>query len=634
MILAVSVERASRERGFLSAEQAFDFLDGASEVLARSLDYEQTLEDVARLAVPDLADWCAIDVVQDDGSLRQITSRHPDPAKEELLLELRRRFRARVGGGAGVAAVVRTGEPEHVYDTGATPSADIELSDEERELYAKLAPRSYLIVPLITRARTLGALTLLSTREGRHYGAPDVRFARHLARRFALAIDSARLFEESRAARARAEFLVRAGEIFASSLDYEKTLQNVAEIAVPELVDWCTVQLRDEDGSIKQVAAAHADPAKVQLAWELQKRFPPDPEADTGAANVIRTGVTEHYPEITDQMIDEGVPDLEFREIVKGLGIRATIVAPLRARGEVFGAVTFVSAESGRRFTPDDISLVEEIARRAGMAADNARRATEDADIAHKLQAALLPSPRDLPAIPNVDLATQYNAAGQQNEVGGDFYDVFATPVEGEWIILIGDVSGKGAEAAAVTALARYTVRAAALESSEPSELLQKLNAVLLAQRQGREFCTACIARVVPWEDTVKLRCCLAGHPSPILLPEGGGAELIGTPGTLLGMFEDADLVDCDLDLGPGDGLVFYTDGVIEAGRPTEQLGDEGLAEALAEARPETPFEAVHLAETVARETQRNATRGGSELRDDVALVAIRVRAPVAAAVP
>src|SRR5438552_10779189 len=105
MILAVSVERASRDGGFLSAEQALDFLDGASEVLARSLDYERTLQDVARLAVPDLADWCAIDIVQDDGSLRQITSRHPDPPRQALLLELRRRFRANAGATADAPAV-------------------------------------------------------------------------------------------------------------------------------------------------------------------------------------------------------------------------------------------------------------------------------------------------------------------------------------------------------------------------------------------------------------------------------------------------------------------------------------------------------------------------------------------------
>src|SRR5918911_4147165 len=270
MMCGVSAERATgSDGGFLSAEQSLDFLDDASEVLARSLDYEQTLRDVARLAVPDLADWCAIDIVQPDGSLRQITSRHPDPEQEEFLMELRRRFRASVRESAGVAKVVRTGEPEHVPDTGALPVDAVALKPEERELYQRLSPRSYVIVPLVTRGRTIGALTLLSSREGRHYGRRDVEFARHLARRFALAIDNARLFDESREARSRAEFLVRAGEILSSSLDYEETLQNVAAIAVPELADWCTVQLLEEDGSIRQVAVAHADPAKVELAWEL-----------------------------------------------------------------------------------------------------------------------------------------------------------------------------------------------------------------------------------------------------------------------------------------------------------------------------------------------------------------------------
>ncbi|MEA2271457.1 MAG: hypothetical protein QOI98_165, partial [Solirubrobacteraceae bacterium] len=232
----VSDERATgSDDGFLTAEQALDFLDGASEVLARSLDYEQTLNDVARLTVPDVADWCASDIVQPDGSTRQITSKHPDPEQEELLMELRRRYRASVQGTAGAAKVIRTGEPDYVHDTGDTPVTTIEMSDDELELYSKLHPRSYMIVPLVTRARTIGALTMLSTRDGRHYGARDVEFANHLARRFALAIDNARLFDESRTARSRAEFLVRAGEILSSSLDYEQTLQNVAAIAVPEL---------------------------------------------------------------------------------------------------------------------------------------------------------------------------------------------------------------------------------------------------------------------------------------------------------------------------------------------------------------------------------------------------------------
>jgi serine phosphatase RsbU (regulator of sigma subunit) len=622
----VSAERATDgDGGFLSAERALAFLDHASEVLARSLDYEQTLQDVARLAVPELADWCAIDIVQPDGSLRQITSRHPEPEQESFLMELRRRFRANVRETAGVARVVRTGEAEHVVDTGTAPVDSVELKPEERDLYARLGPRSYVIVPLITRARTIGALTLLSTREDRHYGTGDVDFAHHLARRFALAIDNARLFDESRDARVRAEFLVRAGEILSGSMDYEETLQNVATIAVPELVDWCTVQLMDEDGSIRQVAAAHADPAKVQLAWELQERFPTDPGAPTGAPNVIRTGQTEVTPEITDELIDAGIADLEFRQIIKDLGLRSTITAPLRAHGRVFGAVTFVSAESGRRFGAEDVQLVEELARRAGIAVDNARLYTERGRIAHTLQTELLPT--DLPEIPFVEVAVRYLAAGELNEVGGDFYDIFPSAVEGEWMLVIGDVSGKGAEAAAVTALARYTLHAAALESSEPSDLLRKLNAALIAQRRGRDFVTACVALVIPREDRTRVRFSIAGHPPPVVLREDGSASLEGEPGTLLGIFEDPDLVDCSVELAPGDGILLYTDGVIEAGRPFAQLGEEGLAEALAAARPASAADAVDVAETVAIEAQ------DGPVRDDIALLAVRMGAPVPAGV-
>jgi serine phosphatase RsbU (regulator of sigma subunit) len=620
----VSAERAT-DGGFLSADEALRFLDGASEVLARSLDYEQTLNDVARLAVPDLADWCAIDVVQPDGSTRQITSLHPDPEQEELLMELRRRFRANVRGTAGAANVIRSGEPEHVYDTSDTPLDDLVLSDEERQLYARLHPRSYVIVPLITRGRTLGALTMLSTRDGRHYGSRDVEFAHHLARRFALAIDNARLFDESSAARRRAEFLVRAGEILSSSLDYEETLQNVATIAVPELADWCSVQLVEDDGSLRSVAVAHADPAKLAYAHELQERFPTDPEAPTGAPNVIRTGQTEVIQEITDDLIEAAVPDPEFRQIVRELGLRATITAPLRAHGRVFGAVGFVSAESGRPFTDDDVAMVEELARRAGTAVDNARLYTEGARIAHTLQAELLPT--DLPEIPFVEVAVRYRAAGELNEVGGDFYDIFPSSSAGEWMVVIGDVSGKGAEAAAVTALARYTLHAAALESSSPSELLRKLNAALMVQRRGRDFCTVCVARIRPGEERTDVCFSIAGHPPPVILRGDGRTEMPGEPGTLLGIFEDPELVDCEVHLDHGDSILLYTDGVIEAGRPVGQLGEEGLADALASARPASAAETVDVAETIAIEVQQGP------VRDDIALVAIRMGAPVAAAV-
>ncbi len=197
----------SAEFGVLGAEDALRFLDEVSAVLAGSLRYETTLAEIARLAVPALADWCAVDVVEEDGSLRQITSVHPDPEQEELLLELRRRFREQEGSRAGVRGVIATGEPELVADVRS--GAVIAMSEEEGAVYERMGPRSYLIVPLVARNRTIGALTFLSTRDGRHYGPGDVSFAMHLARRFALAIDNAGLYDAAERSPRPARHLLR-----------------------------------------------------------------------------------------------------------------------------------------------------------------------------------------------------------------------------------------------------------------------------------------------------------------------------------------------------------------------------------------------------------------------------------------
>ena len=422
----------TRARGVVDAQTALAFLAQASGVLAGSLDYEQTLQEVARLAVPEVADWCAVDIVQPDGSLRQITTGHPNPKHEALLLELRRRYRAEKRGTEGVQRVIETGKPELVSDVSG--GATMELGEHEGELYRELAPSSYMIVPLVARGRTLGALTFLSTREGSHYSEADLDFAQHLARRFALAVDNARLYDEAerswsmldslfgsapvglafydtelrcvRVNEAQAELSERPIEdylgrrieevegvrpelvaLFRRVLetgdpvtDYEltaptqtdplrqrhwliscapvrlaggppigvttavvdvterrelldrertATLRNVAHIAVPEIADWCSVQVVDDSGAIRQVAVAHADPEKERLGWELEKRFPPDPDARRGVPNVIRTGKTEVVNEISDELLDSAVSDPELRQIVVDLGLRASVVAPL-----------------------------------------------------------------------------------------------------------------------------------------------------------------------------------------------------------------------------------------------------------------------------------------------------------------
>src|SRR3954447_2542975 len=212
-------EAAETGQGVLSAEEALRFLDEAAAVLVGSLRYDQTLGRVAQLAVPLLADWCAVDILEEDGTLRQITSGHPDPEQEELLLELRKRYRAEKGATEGVARVIASGEPELQVDVrgGARP----EILAEEAELYERLGPKSYLIVPLVARGRTLGAMTILSTRQGRHYNEADLAFARHLARRFALAIDNARLYDEAETARGLLDNLFTTAPVGLALVDQE-----------------------------------------------------------------------------------------------------------------------------------------------------------------------------------------------------------------------------------------------------------------------------------------------------------------------------------------------------------------------------------------------------------------------------
>src|SRR3954447_21741402 len=671
----------------VSAPAALEFLTRAGMVLAGSLNYEQTLAHVVDLVVPEIADWCGVYLPDaGDGEEREITSRHADAELEAMIVDIRRRRRDG-GGGSESLRVLRTGESILVTDVSGRSDSD--LDERHRAPVERLAPRSYMIVPLRARGRVIGALTLLSTREGRHYGEQDLAFAETLAQRFALAIDNARLYEEAerslglldtlfatapvglafldveqryvrinpalaamngapvedhlgrrvidvpaplgpqlaalhreavetgearldregsgtladgevrhwiasctpvhglddqvigigvtviditerralleaeRAARLRADFLARAGEMLDESLDFEETLVNVANIAIPEVADWCAVSILDESGDLREVAVAHIDPDRRRLAQELSERFPPDPESPTGARRVVLTGETAYAPDITDEMLAAAIADPEYLALVRRLQLSSLIIAPMTARGRTFGALTFVSAESGRRFEAADVQLAEELARRAAVAIENSRLYTERTRIAHTLQVKLLPE--SLPEIPGVRLAARYRAAGELNEVGGDFYDVF--PRSGtDWALVVGDVSGKGAEAAAVTALARYTLRAAAMDDAPPSHALRRLNDAMLKDGSS-QFATVVLAYVAAAADGgLRVQIALGGHPPPLILRAGGELEALGTFGVLLGLLDDAPVFDTEFGMGPGDLMLLYTDGVIEAG--------------------------------------------------------------------
>lgn len=202
--------------------------------------------------------------------------------------------------------------------------------------------------------------------------------------------------------------------------------------------------------------------------------------------------------------------------------------------------------------------------------------------------------------------------------MGGDFYDLF--PLGGdEWVALLGDVSGKGAQAAAVTALARYTLRAAAVAGEDAPEMLGLLNEAMLTQLDGGEFCTVALCRIGVRDEAVEASMVLGGHLPPLLLRAGGAVEWVGVPGTLLGVEPELQVEAVDLQMEPGDTLLLYTDGVPEARRPDGRLGEEGLLE-IARAAGSEPLEA--FVEHVARAA---TPAEGDRAPDDVALLALRV---------
>jgi GAF domain-containing protein/anti-sigma regulatory factor (Ser/Thr protein kinase) len=602
-------EQSTHESGrVLDPQRALAFLAQASAVLARSLDYERTLQEVAQLAVPEFADWCAVDVVLPDGSLRQITSGHPDPRMEELLTELRTLYRAAKGRSEGAMYVIASGNSELRSDVEGLPRMDI--PEEVAELYEKLSPRSYMIVPLTARGRTIGALTFLSTIEGRHYGPHDLDFAQHLARRFGLAVDNARLYQEAEGARERLTFIAKASELLSASLELDQTLQQVAMLAVSSLADWCSIELLDDDRSLRNAATAHVDPEKVRLAQALRERYPIDPDDPAGVPNVIRTGRSELYAEITDELLVRGARDEEHLELMRGLGLRSVLIVPLTARGRTLGAITLVSAESGHTYGVDDLRFAEDLAHRAAVAVDNSRLYSREHRAAVTLQQSLLP--RQLPEVAGVEFAARYLPATSELDVGGDWYD--AIPLgDGSVGVAVGDVVGHGVEAAAVMGQFRNALRAYVLDGRGPDAAVERLNRLTRTFDQND---MATLVYVVLDTASGGFRFVRAGHPPPLILhPDGQVSQLNGQGALPVGVAPNVRYPATAMKLEPGATLLLYTDGLVERrGEPLED-GIGKLERVLAEA-PE-PLEELcdHLLAALAAEAERD---------DDICILAIR----------
>ena len=247
------------------------------------------------------------------------------------------------------------------------------------------------------------------------------------------------------------------------------------------------------------------------------------------------------------------------------------------------------------------------------------RRRAEQAvkAIAGTLQESLLPS--HLPVIPGIETAVDFRAAGRRHLVGGDFYDVFPRDDE-SWAVIVGDVLGKGATAAATTGLARYTLRAAAVQESQPSRILRLLNDAILRQSPDQSCTVACGRIDLNSADGARVTLSVGGHPLPLVLRANGSVEQVGRPGTMLGVLPDPELADHASDLAPGDALILYTDGLTDAYAPGRIVKRAGLVAALESCAGQSATE-------IASGLHDAALGGGgnAEPRDDVVLLVLRV---------
>jgi sigma-B regulation protein RsbU (phosphoserine phosphatase) len=459
-----------------------------------------------------------------------------------------------------------------------------------RQLLARhgRAPRddaATIRVPLAVQRPYSGELELDASPLG--YAQP---LATIVAERFSLYLENDRLRRADLRRQTWLTFLAEASELLAQSLDVNLTMALIPQLVVPRLGQWCAVHTTDAWGRLQLAAATHADEtALAELYGTLAESGPDSILARLEEASRLGTQVMF------------GTPPEGF-------------AVPLVARGQRLGTLA-VGRHHKHRHDADEVAVLEDVARRAALAIDNARIHDERRKVARTLQASLLP-----PALPHVDgvgFAAEYVPTG--SEVGGDFYDVVPVPDDhDQWIVVVGDVSGKGVQAATVTGLVRDVIRILVDDGKPMTEILCRVNRTLV-QRGGGRYCTLAMASVTRRPDqTLDVCLHLAGHDRAVLVRADGHTSFVGEGGTALGLLETIASPDAAVKLHPGDSLIFYTDGVTERRRGRELFGTARLREA---AGPLAGYPADVIA---ARLRSTTINFSVEEPRDDIAILVLR----------
>jgi serine phosphatase RsbU (regulator of sigma subunit) len=416
--------------------------------------------------------------------------------------------------------------------------------------------------------------------------------------------------------RRRLKFLIDATASFDTSLEPAVALRNLAQAAVPELAELCVIDLLDHNGVIETTVAAALNPDVAEGVESLRRRVPLDMRGSHPVARAIASGQPFVVDDLTDEAELAGAAQSEEHErFMRSAGYRSAAVFPMVARGRTHGAISFLHISTDARYGREALNVLEDLSGRAAMAFDNARLYAERTHVAQTLRRSLMPSV--LPAIPGLELASFFRPLGAGSEVGGDFYDVFGD--ERSCWLVVGDVCGKGAEAAALTGFLRHTTVAYAREASSPRTVLTQVNRVMLEQDFDGRFATAILVNLRRTGGEVAVTVASAGHPAALLGRSGGATSQFGKRGSLLGVFEDPIIEEATTVMQSGDSLALYTDGLMEAHAPARTVTPEQMVERLRQRSPGDAQEAI------------DALLGMVELdehvRDDIAILSARVLA-------
>ena len=432
--------------------------------------------------------------------------------------------------------------------------------------------RSMVALPLRVVGRTVGVVTL-SFPGRRRLDATELEFFGILADSCAQALERIRAQKEAADQAARVQFLADATTELSKSLDYEVTLANVAKLAVPGFADWCAIDVVEDD-RLHRLAVEHVDPAKVALAVEVEERYPSERDAPGGPWEVIRTGRSILVPEVTDEMLVAGAKDEEHLRIARELRLRSVLIVPLVARGRVLGVLSWVTAESERRYTESDLAFAEDLGRRGAIAIDNSQLHSQTMEAAERLQHAVLPELAD--EVPGWELAGCYIPAGR-TDVGGDFYDAIPLP-DGGLAIFVGDVMGRGVEAAAAMAQMRAAVRAYIALDASPQAVMSNLDQLFTTYGMS-QIVTLVYLVVDPARD--ELTFLNAGHPPPVLLRSNHLAEQLPATQQAPRGLASGPRRPVTVAFGPGETLMAFTDGLIERREEDIDAGQRRLLDAV-----------------------------------------------------